>query len=63
VRKIHVEFDLEARKYDNDDNEVQLTPKELAGLEEDIEREVFGIQNMGTDLNISVFGYLLEEMA
>jgi len=63
VIKVHCSYDVEIRKYDDDDNEIELTEDEVKKIEADLLLEVLDVQNMDTDLSISVFMIYVERIA
>jgi hypothetical protein len=63
VIKIHCAYDVEVRKYDDDDNEIELTEDETKKIEAGLLIEVLDVQNMNTDLSISVLMIDVERIA
>jgi hypothetical protein len=63
VIKVHCSYDVEVRKYDADDNEIELTEDEAKKIEADLLIEVLDVQNMDTDLSISVLMIDVERIA
>ena len=61
--KVHCSYDVEVRKYDADDNEIELTEDEAKKIEADLLIEVLDVQNMDTDLSISVLMIDVERIA
>jgi hypothetical protein len=52
--KYHVEFDVEIRKFDEDDNEIGLGPLERPRFEDALYTEIEGLKEMDFDLQIDV---------
>jgi hypothetical protein len=60
MRSIKVSYDLEVRKYDEDDNEIELSAEDLHAVAEDIRSDMAEMVNSDWSVNLDLLNLKVE---